>query len=57
MSKTDLAKAAGISLGYLADLESGRRKGNPAVIGKLADALGCPMSILEDRGVATAGAA
>ncbi|MCU1589236.1 MAG: family transcriptional regulator [Frankiales bacterium] len=48
-SKTQLAKAAGISLGYLADLESGRRKGNPAVIGKLADALNVPTSMLERR--------
>lgn len=51
MSKTALAKAAGISLGYLADLESGRRKGNPEVIGKLADALNVPMSLLERRRV------
>jgi transcriptional regulator with XRE-family HTH domain len=48
-SKTHLAKRAGISLGYLADLESGRRKGNPEVIGKLADALNVPTSMLERR--------
>lgn len=46
-SKTHLAKAAGISLGYLADLESGRRKGNPRVIGALARALNVPISMLE----------
>lgn len=51
-SKTQLAKKAGISLGYLADLESGRRKGNPEVIGKLADALNVPTSMLERRRLA-----
>ena len=46
-SKTHLAQTAGISLGYLADLESGRRKGNPGVIAALARALNVPMSMLE----------
>ena len=50
-SKTALAAAAGLSLGYLADLESGRRKGNPRVIGLLADALNVPQSMLEKRRV------
>jgi len=50
-TKTQLAQRAGISLGYLADLESGRRKGNPDVIGKLADALNVPISMLEKRRV------
>lgn len=48
-SKTRLAAAAGISLGYLADLESGRRKGNPQVITRLAAALNVPRSMLERR--------
>lgn len=48
-SKTSLAKAAGIALGYLSDLESGRRKGNPKVIGQLAEALNVPRSLLEKR--------
>lgn len=48
-SKTALAQTAGISIGYLADLESGRRKGNPRVIGLLADALNVPQSMLEKR--------
>lgn len=46
-TKTSLAKVAGISLGYLADLESGRRKGNPVVIGALAKALNVPRSMIE----------
>lgn len=48
-TKTTLAKAAGITIGYLADLESGRRKGNPAVITKLSSALNVPRSLLEKR--------
>jgi transcriptional regulator with XRE-family HTH domain len=48
-SKTSLAAAAGMSLGYLADLESGRRKGNPGVIASLASALNVPKSMLERR--------
>ncbi len=48
-SKTSLAALAGLSLGYLSDLESGRRKGNPDVIAKLARALNVPKSMLESR--------
>lgn len=48
-SKTSLAKAAGMTIGYLSDLESGRRKGNPEVITKLASALNVPRSLLERR--------
>lgn len=48
-SKTSLAIAAGMSLGYLSDLESGRRRGNAEVIAKLASALNVPKSMLETR--------
>lgn len=48
-TKTSLAAKAEMSLGYLADLESGRRKGNPAVIKRLAAALNVPVSMLEKR--------
>jgi len=48
-TKSRLAEVAGLSLGYLADLESGRRKGNPEVITKLAQALNVPRSMLERR--------
>lgn len=37
---TTLARAAGISLPYLSQLESGQRRGRPPVHKKLADALG-----------------
>ena len=37
---------AGISQGYLSDLESGRRKGTPETIAKLAQALNVPVEWL-----------
>lgn len=46
-SLTSLSKVAGISLGYLSDLENGRRWPNPTVTRKLADALKVPYSVLE----------
>lgn len=46
-SLTSLAKAAGMSLGYLSDLENGRRWPNATVTKKLARALNVPVSVLE----------
>lgn len=46
-SLTSLAKAAGMSLGYLSDLENGRREPNATVTKKLAVALNVPVSVLE----------
>lgn len=48
-TKTSLATAAGYSLGYISDLESGRRGGNEVVVRKLADVLNVPASLLERR--------
>jgi transcriptional regulator with XRE-family HTH domain len=42
-----LAKTAGISPGYLNDLEKGRRNPGPAVTRKLAAALNVPASAIE----------
>ncbi|QDK02801.1 Cro protein [Gordonia phage Squiddly] len=46
-SLSSLAKAAGISLAYLSDLENGHRWPNATQLKKLAMALNCPMSVLE----------
>lgn len=46
---TSLAQAAGISLGYLSDLENGKREPNPRVIHKLSRTLNVPISMLEKR--------
>lgn len=44
---TSLAEAADMSLGYLSDLENGRRWPNARVTKKLANALKVPVSVLE----------
>lgn len=44
---TSLAQAADMSLGYLSDLEKGRRWPNARVTKKLAQALKVPTSVLE----------
>lgn len=46
-SLTSLAKAASMSLGYLSDLENGRREPNARVTKQLAIALNVPVSVLE----------
>lgn len=46
-SLTSLAEAAGMSLGYLSDLENGRREPNARMTKKLAIALNVPVSVLE----------
>jgi transcriptional regulator with XRE-family HTH domain len=48
-SLTQLAKTANVALGYLSDLENGKRPPNPRVIVKLAQALNVPKSMLEPR--------
>lgn len=46
MTQTALAKLAGISQSYVAGLESGSRKGDPALFLRLARALDVPMEVL-----------
>lgn len=46
-SLTSLARVAGMSLGYLSDLENGRRWPNAQMTKKLAVALNVPVSVLE----------
>lgn len=47
LSQSDLASAAGLGQGYLSDIESGRRKGPPETIKKIAAALAVPIDWLE----------
>lgn len=44
---TSLAGTVGMSLGYLSDLENGRREPSARVTKKLAVALNVPVSVLE----------
>jgi transcriptional regulator with XRE-family HTH domain len=46
-SITSLAKAAGMSVSYLSELESGAREPNAKIIKKLAVALNVPVSLIE----------
>lgn len=46
-SLSSLSREARISLGYLSDLENGRRWPNATQVKKLAIALNCPVSVLE----------
>lgn len=48
-TKTAFAGAAGISLGYLCDLETGRRNAKPDVIKRMAGVLNVPTSMLERK--------
>ena len=46
-SLTSLAKTVGMSLGYLSDLENGRRHPNATMTRRIARALNVPVSVLE----------
>lgn len=45
-TQTELAEAAGITQGYLSDLESGKRKGPLELHQRIARALGVPLELL-----------
>lgn len=46
---SSLARTSGVALGYLSDLENGKRKPTASVIAKLARGLNVPKSMLEPR--------
>lgn len=46
-SLSSLARAANVALGYLSDLENGKREPSAVVTKKLAVALNVPVSVLE----------
>ncbi len=47
MTQTALAKAAGVSSPFLHDLENGNRNAKPSTMRRIADALGCPVELLQ----------
>lgn len=49
-TQADLAGSVGISQSYVASLESGARKGDPALFLRLARALNVPMEAIIDEG-------
>jgi transcriptional regulator with XRE-family HTH domain len=49
LTKTQLARACGVSLSLISEIESGSRNATPAMIIKLANALNCPRVVLERK--------
>lgn len=45
-SKRSLAKALNTSTGYVADLETGRRSASAEMLQRIAETLGCPVSMM-----------
>jgi DNA-binding XRE family transcriptional regulator len=46
LTQAELAAAAGVSQGYVAELEAGRKSGAPETLKALARALGVPLDVL-----------
>jgi transcriptional regulator with XRE-family HTH domain len=49
LSQTDLAATLGVSLSLISQIESGDRNATPAMLPRLADALNCPVVVLERK--------
>jgi transcriptional regulator with XRE-family HTH domain len=53
LTRTQLAELCGVSLSLISEIEKGTRNATPAMIRKLAEALNCPVVILERKRVAS----
>lgn len=49
LTKTELAQRLGVALSLVSQIESGRRNATPAMLLRLADALNCPIVVLERK--------
>jgi transcriptional regulator with XRE-family HTH domain len=49
LTKTQLAKACGVSVSLISEIESGTRNATPAMLNKLAVVLNCPRVVLERK--------
>lgn len=49
LTKTALAKRLGVSLSLISQIESGDRNATPAMLPRLAEALNCPVVVLERK--------
>ncbi|MEU8278167.1 helix-turn-helix domain-containing protein [Microbispora bryophytorum] len=49
LSKTALAKRIGRSLSLISEIEAGRRNATPEVLRLMADALNCPIVVLQRK--------
>jgi transcriptional regulator with XRE-family HTH domain len=43
---SQFADEVGITKGYLSNIERGRRRGNPALLARMAEVLGVPLSVI-----------
>lgn len=49
LTRTELAGRLGVALSLISQIESGKRNATPAMLLRLADALNCPVVILERK--------
>jgi transcriptional regulator with XRE-family HTH domain len=49
LTKTELAQRMGVSLSLISQIESGDRNATPAMLLRLAEALNCPVVVLERK--------
>ena len=50
LTQAEVADKAGLTQGYLSDLESGKREGAPATLRKIAEAMGIdPVMLVDPR--------
>lgn len=57
LTKTQLAKHVGCSLSLISEIESGSRNATPAMLLRLAEALNCPVVVLERKRAVSGSAA
>jgi transcriptional regulator with XRE-family HTH domain len=49
LTMTQLAERAGVSLSLVSEIESGTRNATPAMLLKFAEAMNCPLVVLERK--------
>lgn len=49
LTKSDLARALGVSLPLISMIEGGKRNATPALLIRMADVLNCPIVVLERK--------
>lgn len=57
LTMTDLADRLGVSLSLISEIEKGTRNANPPMLRKIAEALNCPVVVLERKRVQSEPAA
>jgi transcriptional regulator with XRE-family HTH domain len=47
LTQTDVAESAGVTIAHLSEIEGGTRNARPELLGRIAEALGCPVEKLQ----------